>query len=310
MTQDNRRGIVMMLLAVALLSLMDAGLKALSGYPPLQVAALRAAASWPLVAAWVVAHGGLRPLLRVRWPLHLFRGALGVVMLAAFAYSLRSLPLTTAYTLFFIAPLLITLLSRPLLGERIGPHRWIAIVGGFAGVVVAVQPGLGGTVSWATVAVLLAALGYAVSAITVRLLGRTDSTASMVFWLLTLIALGAGALAAPGWVAVKPEHWWLVAGIGVVGALGQFTITEAFARGEASVIAPFEYTALLWGVALDALIWRQLPGGATWTGAAIIVACGLYLIRRERAEAAVVVPVSEPSIVAPVARESQRRESR
>jgi len=286
-----------MLLAVGLLSVMDAGLKALSPhYPPLQVAALRAAASWPIVAAWILVRHRPRDLLRVRWGLHLFRGALGVMMLSAFAYSLRALPLTTAYTLFFVAPLMITLLSRPFLGERIGVHRWIAIVGGFAGVLIALRPGFAGAVSWASLAVLLAAAGYAASAVSVRVLGRTDSTISMVFWLLTMIAIGAGLLAAPGWVALRPEHWLLVAGIGVVGALGQFTITEAFARGEASVIAPLEYTALLWGVAFDALVWGALPGMTTWLGAAIIVACGIYLIRVERGMAAAVVPVSEPSI--------------
>jgi drug/metabolite transporter (DMT)-like permease len=287
MNRDNRRGIVLMLLAVALLSVMDAGLKALAPhYPPLQVGALRGAASWPLIAAWIFLRTDPRALLRVRWGLHLLRGALGVMMLACFVYGLRGLPLTTAYTFFFVAPLLITLLSKPLLGERIGAHRWIAIVGGFAGVLVALRPGFEGAISWATLAVLAAAAGYALSAITVRLLGRTDSTASMVFWLLTMMAVGSGLLAAPGWVAIQPGHWWLIAGIGVVGALGQFAITEAFARGEASVIAPLEYTALLWGPLLDLLVWRELPGASIWVGAAAIVACGIYLVRGERLVAA------------------------
>ncbi|MGH8482484.1 MAG: DMT family transporter [Nevskiaceae bacterium] len=285
----------MMLLAVGLLSLMDAGLKELAAsYPAMQVAALRAAASWPIVAVWVLMRQRPGELLRVRWSLHLFRGALGVMMLATFAWALRSLPLTTVYTLFFVAPLLIVLLSRPFLGEKIGAHRWIAIAGGFAGVLVAMRPGTEGMVSWAGVAVLLAALGYAISAITVRVLARTDGTPAMVFWLLTFIALGAGALAAPDWVALKPEHWLLVAGVGLVGAAGQFTITEAFARGEVSVVAPLEYTALAWGLAFDALIWHVLPGASTWIGAAIIVACGIYLIRAERQPAA--LPSSEPSV--------------
>jgi drug/metabolite transporter (DMT)-like permease len=299
---DNRRGVALMLLAVALLAVMDAGIKALSHLPPLQVAALRAAGSWPLVAAWVLARGRPSDLLRVRWRLHLFRGALGVAMLAAFAWSLRALPLATAYTLFFVAPLIIALLSAPLLGERIGAGRWVAIAGGFLGVLVALRPGFEGALSWAGLAVVLAAFGYAVSAVTVRILARTDSTASMVFWLLTAIALGAGALAAPGWVPVQPREWLLVAGVGVVGAAGQFAITEAFARGEASVVAPFEYTALLWGVAFDALVWRALPGAPTWAGATVIVACGLYLIRRERGGAAAVAPVAEPGVQPPAPR--------
>ena len=298
MNQANQRGIVMMLLAVALLSLMDAGLKALSHYPPLQVAALRSIGSWPVVTAWILWRSGWRPLVRVRWPLHLLRGAIGITMLSTFAWSLRELPLTTVYTLFFVAPLIIALLSGPLLGERIGAARWIAIVGGFVGVVVALRPGAGlaGPAVWASIGVLLAALGYAVSAITVRVLGRTDSTSSMVFWMLTLIGLGAGALALPGWVALSPRDWLIVAGIGVVGALGQFAITEAFARGEASVVAPFEYTALIWGVAFDALVWQVLPGTSTWVGAAIIVACGIYLLRQERGQQPAALAAAEPSI--------------
>jgi len=292
---DNRRGIVMMLLAVALLSFMDAGLKELAAaYGSMQVAALRAGASWPLVALWILVRGSPRALLNVRWPLHLMRGVLGVAMIAAFVYGVRALPLTTAYTLFFVAPLIITLLSH-FLGETIGPHRWLAIVGGFAGVLIAMRPDVSGVSLWAGLAVLLAALGYALSAITVRILGRTDSTASMVFWMLTLIALGAGLIAAPDWVSVRPEHWLLVAGVGLFGALGQFAITEAFSRGEASVIAPLEYTALIWGLGLDAFVWGELPGPSTWVGAAVIVACGIYLIRAERGRAKAVA-ACEPSV--------------
>jgi drug/metabolite transporter (DMT)-like permease len=294
--RDNRRGIVMMLLAVGFLSLMDAGLKALSAhYPAFEVAALRALASWPIVAAWVFTRSDLRALLRVRWSLHLLRGALGVMMIGAFVYGVRGLPLTAAYTLFFVAPLIITLLAKPFLGETIGAPRWIAIVGGFAGVLVALRPDVSGVISWASLAVLVAALGYAVSAITVRVLARTDGTMAMVFWMLTLTGLGAGLLAAPDWVAVRREDWLLVAGVGIVGAAGQFTITEAFVRGEASVLAPLEYTALLWGVAFDALIWHALPGASVWVGAAIIVACGLYLLRAERSQAAR-LSSSEPSV--------------
>ena len=286
----------MMLLAVGFLSLMDAGLKDLSAaYPAFEVAALRAAASWPIVAVWVFTQMRPSALLRVRWSLHLLRGALGVMMIGAFVYGVRELPLTAAYTLFFVAPLIITLLAKPFLGEAIGPHRWIAIVGGFIGVLVALRPDVSGVVSWASLAVLVAALGYAVSAITVRVLARTDGTPAMVFWMLTLTGLGAALLALPDWVPVRSEHWLVVAGVGLTGALGQYTITEAFVRGEASVLAPLEYTALLWGLAFDALLWHVLPGSSTWIGAAIIVGCGIYLIRAERSQAAQLA-TSEPSV--------------
>lgn len=278
-----RRAIWLMLASVALFSLMDAGLKTLAAhYPPFQVAALRGLSSLPLVLAWALATAGPRALLRVRWPLHLLRGLLGIAMMASFVYALKTLPLSTAYSIFFVAPLLITALSVPFLRERVGPRRWTAIAIGLLGVLVVLRPTVQGMLTLAGGAVLLAAFGYAVSAITVRVLARTDSTQAITFWLLALMALGAGALAAPGWVALRGEHLWIVAAIGVAGALGQYAITEAFRVGEASLIAPLEYTALVWGVGLDLLLWGVLPDAVTWAGAGIIIASGLYLLRRER----------------------------
>ncbi len=284
MTRERTtRAVVTMLAAVALFSLMDALLKLLSAhYPSIQVAALRGAASLPLVLVWALLTTGWRSLLHVRWPLHLLRGALGVMMIAAFVYGLRTLPLSTAYSIFFVAPLLITALSVPFLGERIGPRRWIAIAIGLIGVLVVLRPTGEGVMTTAGLAIFLSALGYAVSAITVRVLARTDSTQAMVVWVMAAMAIGAGALAAPGWVALRGEHAWLIAGLGISGALGQYAITEAFRLGEASLLAPLEYSALLWGVLLDLTLWQVLPDGMTWVGAAIIVASGLYLLRRER----------------------------
>ena len=280
------RAVLSMLVAMGVFSLMDAGLKQLvAHYPPMQVAALRGAASLPFVLAWALATVGVRPLLRVRWPLHLLRGVLGVTMMVSFVYALRSLPLSTAYSIFFVAPLLITALSVPLLGEKVGPRRWSAIAIGLVGVLVLLRPTGDGVLSLAALAVLLAALMYSVSAITVRLLARTDSTQSMMVWLMAMIAVGAGLLAIPGWVPLRAADGWLILGVGIAGAVGQYAITEAFRRGEASLIAPLEYSALVWGVLLDASLWGVLPDSVTWLGAAIIVASGLYLLRRERVHA-------------------------
>lgn len=285
-TPNNLRGIVAMLLAVGLFSLMDGGMKHLSGhYPPMQVAAIRGLSSLPLVLLWVLATGAAASLLRVRWPLHLLRGALSIMMLATFAYALSRMPLSGAYALFFVAPLLITALSVPLLGEKVGPRRWAAIAVGLLGVLVVLRPTGEGVFTWAGLAVLLAATGYALSAITVRVLHRTDSSQSMVFWMLTMTAAGAGALAWPEWVPLQSGDAWVIAGVGLAGFLGQVAITEAFRSGEASVVAPFEYSALAWGLGLDWLIWQALPDGWTFAGAGIIVASGLYLIRRERVHA-------------------------
>jgi len=278
----NLRGIAAMLFAVLMFALMDTGLKLLAAhYPSMQVAALRAMTSLPLVCAYVAWRGAFGTLLRVRWRLHLLRGVLGIVMLAAFAFGLRELPLANAYSIFFVSPMLITVLSVPLLKERVDAARWIAIGVGMAGVLVVLRPTGAGLMTLGSLAILVSAACYALSSVLVRILGRTDSSESMVFWLMVMVSIGAGALAAPAWVPVRLEHGWILAGIAVTGFLGQVAITHAFRHGEASAIAPFEYSALAWGIGLDWLLWQVLPDGFTLMGAGIIIASGIYLVRRE-----------------------------
>lgn len=285
--KGNLRSIVAMLLAVAFFSLMDVLLKLLSqSYPAMQVAALRGLTAMPLVLLYVLWRGAAGTLLRVRWPLHLLRGALSIGMLFLFTYGVRHLPLSNAYTLFFVAPLLITALSIPFLGERVPRLHWLAIAVGLLGVLVALRPSAAGFFSWGGLAVLGAATCYAASAIAGRLLSRTDSSESMVFWVMTLLTLGAGALALPQWVAIDPAHGWWLLGLALTGFGGQVAITEAFRHGQASAVAPFEYSALAWAIALDWLIWTVLPDGYTLAGAAVIVASGLFLLRREKNQAA------------------------
>lgn len=282
----NLRGILAMLLAIALFSLMDVGLKHLSGeLPAMQVAALRGLTSLPLVMLWVLATGGWGRLWRVRWPLHLLRGALSIVMLASFAYALARLPLSEAYALFFVAPLLVTALSVPLLGERVGPRRWVAIAVGLVGVLVILRPTGEGMLSLAGLAVLLSAASYAVSSIAVRVLHRSDSGQSMVFWMLAMLSIGATTMAWPDWQPLQAAQAPWLLGIGLSGFAAQIAITEAFRHGEASVVAPFEYSALGWALLLDWVLWRLLPDGITLVGAGIIVMSGLYLIRREKVHA-------------------------
>lgn len=283
MSSNNKRALVVMLIAIAALSLMDGCLKALSPhYTAMQITSVRGFSALPATLVWVYASGGFRQLLRVRVPLHLLRAAMGIAMLSLFTYGLRTLPIAQAHTIFFVAPLLIAALAVPILGERVDRPRWIAIGVGFAGVLLVLRPSSAGMLSLSSLAVLGTAALYACSAITTRILGRTDSTQSMVFWLMTLMALGAGAVALPGWRAIQPEHWWVIGALAFTGSIGQWAITEAFKTGEASFIAPFEYTALAWGVGLDWFVWRTVPAVMTLAGAAVIISSGVYLVRRER----------------------------
>jgi len=278
----NLRGIAAMLFAVLMFALMDTGLKLLAAhYPAMQVAALRAMASLPLVCAYVAWRGAFGSVWRVRWSLHLLRGVLGIGMLAAFAYGLRELPLANAYSIFFVSPMLITVLSGPLLQERVDGARWLAIAVGMAGVLVVLRPTGAGLMTLGALAVLASAACYALSSVLVRIIGRTDSSESMVLWLMVMVSAGAGAIAAPAWEPVRGADAGILVGIAITGFLGQVAITHAFRHGEASAIAPFEYSALAWGIGLDWLLWQVLPDGFTLVGAGIIIASGIYLVRRE-----------------------------
>ena len=282
-SQQNLRGMLAMLLAVASFSLMDAALKVLSPhYPPMQVAALRGWSSLPLVALWVLVDGGPRQLLRVRWPLHLLRGLLSIVMLSAFAYALRTLPLAETYSLFFVAPLIITALAALVLGEPVDWRGWVAILAGFCGTLIVLRPTGAGVLTLAGLCVLVSATGYAISAIAVRVLGRSDTVQAMVFWMLAMTSVFATALAWREWTPILAAHWRVIVLLAVSGAIGQYAITEAFRRAAASRIAPIEYTALVWGIILDRLVWHTLPDAVTLVGAAVIIASGLYLLQRER----------------------------
>lgn len=286
-SSSNLRSIVAMVVAVGFFALMDAVLKALSTrYPVLQIATLRALTGLPLVLVYISWRRAWHKVWRIRWPLHLLRGGLGIVMLSLFTMGVRELPLSATYTLFFIAPLLITMLSVPVLKERVPAAHWWAIATGFIGVLIALQPRgkdlHDGLFTAGGLAVLGAATCYAVAAIVGRLSSRTDSTESMILWMMVFVALGAGALAAPNWMPVAGSDTPLLVALGLTGFGGQLAITEAFRHGQASAVAPFEYTALAWGVGLDWVVWQTLPESHTWLGAAIIIASGVYIVRREK----------------------------
>jgi len=278
----NLRAIRGMLAAVCMFAVMDTCMKLLAaGFPAMQVAALRALCSLPLVCVWMAWRGALRSVLRVRWPLQLLRAALGIVTLGLFVYGVKALSLATAYSIFFVGPILIVAMSVFMLGERVDAARWGAIGAGLLGVLVVLRPSGTGFLTLGGLAVLVSAACYALSAISARVLARTDRGEHMVFWVLLLMAAGAGALAAPGWVAIEARHLPLLAALALSGFLGQVAITVAFSHGEASVVAPFEYTALAAAIAIDWLLWHTLPDGATLLGAAIIIGSGLFLIRHE-----------------------------
>jgi drug/metabolite transporter (DMT)-like permease len=288
MPTNNLRGILCMLAAVATFSVLDVCMKRLAEtYPAMQVTFIRGAASLPFILIVTAWFGRWADLIPNRWALHVLRGLLQVMTLYFFVYSVSRLSLANAYTIFMSAPLMITALSVPFFGERVGWPRWIAIVVGMIGVIVVVRPGgdsveLGRMAILGGLAAIAAAVAYALGVLLIRVLSPSETSAATMFWALSLTALFAGLLSIAGWVPVQWDHWGWIVMAGLSGALGQHFLTEAFRLALPAVVAPLEYTALAWGMLFDWLLWMTVPNSRMLIGAAIIVSSGLYLIHRER----------------------------
>lgn len=277
-----------MLGAVATFAVMDLSMKRLAEtYPAMQVTFIRALASLPFIFLATAWFGRWKDLAPNRWRLHLLRGVLQVVTLYFFVYAVSRLSLANAYTIFMSAPLLITALSVPFFGERVGWHRWVAVGVGMVGVLIVLRPTgdgmqLGGMAILGGVAAVASAAGYAFGVLLIRVLSPTETSAATMFWALSLTATFAGMFSIAGWVPVLWDHWAWILVIGLSGAIGQHLLTEAFRLAAPPVIAPLEYTALAWGMLFDWLLWMTVPSARMLIGAAIIVASGLYIIHRER----------------------------
>jgi drug/metabolite transporter (DMT)-like permease len=277
------KAIGLMLLAVIAFCVMDTVMKLFAPhYPALQITALRGGASLPFVVAPLLLQGRLLELRPVRFPMHLLRAVLMLVVLLGFIYGIRTLSLADAYAIFLSAPLIVTALSVPLLGERVDWQRWLAIAVGLVGVITMLHPTASHMISLGALATLVAATTYACNQIALRVITRSDSTSNVVFWMIGLLTLFAGLMALPGWVPIRREDWPLLIVLGLFAAIGQQLLTEAFRYAAPSVVAPFEYTALLWGMVADRLVWGVLPGARVYLGGGIVIASGLYLIWRER----------------------------
>ncbi len=279
----NVRGIVAMLAAIASFSVMDLSIKRLvESYPAIQVTFLRGVASLPLLLAATALFGRWADLVPRRWALHLARGLLALLVLWAFVYALRLLSLGDAYSIFMSAPLLITALSVPMLGEHVGWRRWLAVCSGLIGVLIILKPSGNNWISLGGLAALAASAGYAINALTIRILSRSDSADATIIYPLVILAAVSGIIALPAWVPLRLEHAAWIAILGISGALAQHLMTYAFRRAAPAVLAPLEYTALAWAMLFDYLMWSTTPSLRMLAGATIIVASGLYILQRER----------------------------
>ena len=294
--KDRARGITSMIAAAFVFAIMDASLKHLSAqYGMFQVACLRCVSSLAFICVPIVWRRSWAALVPRSPGLHAFRGLLGVTMLASFVYAVHRLSLAETYSLFLCAPLLMTALSVPMHGEYVPPRRWIAIASGLCGALLVLRPtGRSAVPVAALAAAALGAVSYALSALTVRTLGRTNSSTSMVFWVLVISGAGCGVLALGDWRPIPSHDWGWLALVGICGALGQYWLTEAFRSAPPAVVGPFEYTAILWAFAIDWLFWQAAPTRQLLVGAAIVITSGLVVIWDERRLARMPIEPSSP----------------
>ena len=283
MPTNNLRGAVLMVLAIALLSTMDATVKWLvtNQVEVMQILAVRSVIIVFVMALIYQLRGQRGAILPTRPLAQMVRGLFGFIAPFSFFLGLKYVPLTDAVVVFFSSIFVVSLLSMVFLGERVGPHRWASIIIGYIGVVIVAQPQGGGELFGYSL-ILISSTSYAILFVSGRYLSRTESTPSLV----VSYNLGVGILALiclPWfWVPLNMEQILVVLLATALAGCGHFAMTSAFAHGEASFIAPFEYTALIWAVLFDILIWRHLPGSTTLIGATIIIGSGLYVAYRER----------------------------
>jgi drug/metabolite transporter (DMT)-like permease len=226
--------------------------------------------------------GGLAGLLTRRWGWHLLRTVLAAGAMFGFFYGLARMPLIDALTLGFTAPLMMTALSVPMLGDRVGWRRWTAVITGFVGVLMILRPG-SGTVSFASAAVLFAAFCYACLAITARKLASTESTFSLSVYVVAgpMVISGLLSMSGTSWRVPDFTGWILFLLAGMCSVLAWIGLVGAYRQAPPSILAPFEYTALIAGAVAGYLIWDEVPDRWVIAGALIIIASGLFVVYRE-----------------------------
>lgn len=278
---DTRTAIGCFLLSILLFAGMDTLIKHLStGYPVAQLMFVRSAVALALVGGVSVARNGWGGL-RTRRPLaHVWRSFAGLLSMGCFFYAFKHLPLADVYVLSFAGPLFITALSMPLLGEPVGWRRWAAVLVGFGGVLVMARPEADAPLLPILVGVA-AAFFYALAMIAVRGLSRTETNTAIVVYLLLTTTAVSGIAAVPVWVTPDWDHVGLMLLVGILGGVAQVFITQAFRLGRAAVVAPFEYTGMIWATLFGFLVFGDLPTPAVLAGAGIIIASGLYILHRE-----------------------------
>ena len=272
-------GAAWMLLGVSCIGIVDGLAKYLTAnLDGVQIVWGYVGASLVIVITVTLARGrSLRALARAERPwLQIARGTCLACSLSALFVSLEFLPLAVATTVSFTAPLIITALSGPMLGERVGGGRWAAVAVGMAGAVLVIRPGTA-VFHWASLLTVVGALFFALFNIATRKLGGYDRPMTTVLYTFVVSTVLLSAAMPLVWIAPSPAEWWLFAASGLLGFVAHFSIARSLVLADASAVAPLNYVRLLWAVGIGFVVFGNVPDAWTLAGGALIVASGIYV---------------------------------
>jgi len=310
----NIQGVGFLVLGMLIFSLQDIAVKWIGGdYPVLEIVTFRSLIALPLTLLFYRFEGGRGLPTTQQHKLEYIRGLFYFLSYTTHFMGLAALPLAEIAAIKFSAPLMITFLSVVILGETVGPRRWLALLVGFMGVLLIVRPGLA-TFNMGSIFILISVLFYALAAMLTRKLQTTDSSATMAYYSSLVYLMATFILAPPTifvgdipdahpsiaflfhtWAMPSLLDWVIMSGLGLVWAGGMYCLARAYSLALASIVAPFEYIALpiniMWGFA----IWHEIPTLATLAGAFLTLSSGMYILYRERREQSMKVKYSTES---------------
>jgi drug/metabolite transporter (DMT)-like permease len=313
-TSPNVKGVGFLVLAALVISVQNIVIKWIGGdYSALEIVAFRSLIALPFTLLFY-RYEGQRGLPTTQQPkLEYIRGLFLFLSYTTFMMGLAALPLAEIEAIRFSGPLMITFLSVVMLGEKVGPRRWLALVVGFIGVLLIVQPG-SATFNLGSIFVLISVLFYALVVILTRKLQTEDSSATMAYHS-SLVYLAAALVLVPLPVIVgeMPDahpsiaflirpwsmptflDWLIMSGLGLIWASWMYLLSRAYSLAQASVAAPFEYVSLPINIMWGFLIWHEVPTWMTLAGAFLTLSSGMYILYRERRERPVEVAYSSES---------------
>jgi drug/metabolite transporter (DMT)-like permease len=271
-----------MLLSVLLFATMDSLVKWLSaGYPTYQIMFFRSAVALLPVSFFIARAGGIS-VLRTRRPwLHLFRSCIGVSAMGCAFTGIARLPLADAMAIFHSAPILMTVLSIPLLKEKVGIRRWMAVLVGFMGVLMVVKPG---TEVFSSGAIFMVAAAFAVGlgSNIIRVLSKTEDPACITFYFTFAATIVSAILSLYyGWAMPPAGDLLLLMAVGVLGGCAQYFMTVSFKHAEVGLVSPLKYIMIVIGGIFGYLFWSEVPDALSLSGILVIIASGVYTMHRE-----------------------------